>query len=167
MHQTKKGNQWYFGMKIHAGADAGSGYVHTITATPAHVHDVMETAKLLREDDEVACGDSAYSGAGSRSEIEADEHLSKVEFRTGLRPSQIRMAKGYAGIQWDLKIESRKSSVRCKVEHPFLIVRRFFGYAKVAYRWLGKNLNRIHVLFASANLLNCIRAGRTAEFAMG
>lgn len=66
MHQTKKGSQWYFGMKVHAGVDAGSGYTHTVTATPANVHDVTETSKLIREDDEVAYGVSGYSGVEAR-----------------------------------------------------------------------------------------------------
>lgn len=63
MHQTKKGNRWYHGMEVHSGVDAGSGYVHTITGTSANVHDIDETAKLIRKDDEVAYGDSGYSGA--------------------------------------------------------------------------------------------------------
>lgn len=64
------------------------------------------------------------------------------------------------------EIENRKSSVRCKVEHPFLIVKRQFGYAKVVYRGIYKNMNRFHILFASANLVKCFRAGRTEEFCM-
>lgn len=66
MHQTKKGNQWYHGMKIHSGVDARSGYVHTITATSANVHDIDEATKLIREDDEVMYGDSGYSGMAVR-----------------------------------------------------------------------------------------------------
>ena len=87
MHQTKKGNEWYFGMKIHSGVDAGSGYVHTITGTSANVHDISETSKLIRKDDEVVYGDSGYSGAKARKEFKEDEHLSSVEFRTNVRPS--------------------------------------------------------------------------------
>ena len=65
---------------------------------------------------------------------------------------------------WDKYIESRKSSVRSKVEHPFLIIKHKFGYSKVAYRGIAKNLNRLNVLFASVNLVMCIRAGRSSEF---
>ena len=166
MHQTKKGNQWYHGMKIHTGVDAGSGYVHTITGTAANVHDIEETAKLIREDDEIVYGDSGYSGAEKREDIQQDEHLSTIEFRTNIRPSSIKVPKSYQGINWDKKIENRKSSTRCKVEHPFLIVKKQFGYCKVAYRGIAKNLNRFHVLFASANLIMCARAGRTKEFCM-
>ncbi len=81
MHQTKKGNQWYHGMKVHTGVDCGTGYVHTITRTAANVHDIAETSKLLREDDEVCYGDSGYIGAGKRPEILNDELFSKVIFR--------------------------------------------------------------------------------------
>lgn len=167
MHQTKKGNQWYHGMKIHSGVDAGSGYVHTITGTAANVHDINETAKLIREDDDVVYGDSGYSGAGKRTEIKDDEHLSGIEFRINRRPSSIKTPDSYKGINWDKQIENRKSSTRCKVEHPFLIVKRQFGYCKVAYRGIAKNLNRFHILFASANLLMCIRAGRSSDFCTG
>jgi len=166
MCQTKKGNQWYFGMKIHAGVDAGSGYVHTITATSANVHDIEETAKLIREDDEVAYGDSGYSGAGKREEIKDDERLASVEFRTNVRPSSLKTAKTHQGMNWGKQMENRKSSTRSKVEHPFLIVKRQFGYCKVAYRGIAKNLSRFHILFAAANLVMCVRAGRTHEFCM-
>lgn len=82
MHQTKKGNQWYHGMKVHSDVDAGSGYVHTITGTTANIHDIDETSKLIRRDDKVVYGDFGYSGADKREESRNDEHLSKVEFRT-------------------------------------------------------------------------------------
>ena len=166
MHQTKKGNQWYHGMKVHSGVDAGSGYVHTITGTPANVHDIDETVKLVREDDHVVYGDSGYSGIGKRDEIKNNDHLSKVEFRINLRPSSIKVPDTYKGTNWDKEIENRKSSTRCKVEHPFLIVKRQFGYAKVAYRGIAKNMNRFHILFASANLVMCARTGRSKEFCM-
>lgn len=164
MHQTKKGNQWYHGMKIHSGVDAGSGYVHTITATSANVHDIDEATKLIREDDEVMYGDSGYSGMAKRPEVKSDEHLSKMEFRTNVRPSSIKVPDTYQGIQWERDIENRKSSTRCKVEHPFLIVKWQFGYARVAYRGLDKNFHRFNVLFASANMIMCARAGRLREF---
>ena len=164
MHQVKKGNQWHYGMKVHAGVDAGSGYVHTITGTAANVHDIDETANLLREDDHVCYGDSGYTGVAKREEISGNEHFRDIEFRINLKPSRIKMPADYAGIQWDRMIENRKSSVRCKVEHPFLIVKRQFGYAKVVYRGIAKNMNRFFALFASANLVQCIRAGRAADF---
>ena len=69
MHSTKKGNQWYFGMKVHAGVDSGSGYVHTITGTAVNVHDVTQAHSLSRDDDEVGYGDSGYLGIEKRPEI--------------------------------------------------------------------------------------------------
>ena len=165
MHQTKKGNQWHFGMKVHIGADAGTGYVHTITGSAANVHDIEEAPKLFREDDNVGYGDSGYLGIEKRDEVKNDPNLSKIVFRINKRPSSIKVnEKNYNGFNWDRYIENRKSSVRSKVEHPFLIVKRQFGYAKVVYRGIAKNLNRFYVLFASANLLMCIRAGRIKEF---
>lgn len=164
MHQTKKGNQWYFGMKVHSGVDAGSGYVHTITGTAASVHDVSETEKLIREDDTVLYGDSGYLNAAAHMTSLSAERISAIDFRINIRPSSIKMADSYPGIQWDRDIENRKSSTRCKVEHPFLIVKRQFGYCKTVYKGLAKNMNRFNVLFACANLLMCVRAGRTQEF---
>lgn len=163
MHQTKKGNQWYFGMKVHSGVDAGSGYVHTITGTSANIPDLNPLPELIREDDEVVYGDSGYTGAGKREEILADEHLSRIEFRVNKRPRSIKIPDSYRGIHWERQIENRKSSTRCKVEHPFLIVKRLFGYRKVVYRGIAKNMNRFNILFACANLVMCIRAGRSLK----
>ena len=164
MHQTKKGNQWYFGMKVHIGVDAGSGCVHTVTATAANVHDVDEVHNLVREDDDVLYGDSGYLGVDRRPEISGDEHLNQVEYRIAMRPSSLKTTDKYIGFNWEKYIENRKASVRCKVEHAFLIVKRDFGYHKVAYRGIKKNLNRFHMLFACANLLMLIRGGRTKQF---
>ena len=82
MHQTKKGNQWYFGAKMHVGADAGSGLIHTIKVTSANIHDATVAHELLREDDEVMYGDAAYSSVENHPEVKNDEHLSQIEFRT-------------------------------------------------------------------------------------
>ena len=153
MHQTKKGNQWYFGMKAHIGVDAGTGYVHSVTATAANVHDLDETAKLVRDDDEVVYADAGYQGVEKRPDIVGDEHCSKVEFRVAARKGKLAtMAEP------DRQSESRKASVRAKVEHPFLIVKRDFGFTKTRYRGLSKNLNHLNVLFASANWLMRARA---------
>ena len=164
MHSTKKGNQWHFGMKIHSGVDAGSGYVHTITATAANASDISEARNLIREEDAVVYGDSGYLGLEKRKEITEDEHLSQVECRICRRPSQSKITSDYEGENWDKIIEHQKASVRCKVEHPFLIVKRQFGYCKAVYKGLKKNLTRFFALFASANLLMCARAGRQKEF---
>ena len=121
MHQTKKGNQWHFGMKCHTGVDAGSGFVHTVEATAANVHDVTVAVKLLRQDDEVVYGDSAYLGLEKREEIKKDPHLSTIEYRINRRPGRLSKVSDKA-IDWERYIENRKSAVRCKVEHPYRIV---------------------------------------------
>lgn len=164
MHQTKKGNQWYHGMKVHTGVDAGSGYIHTITGTATNVHDVTETHNLIRKDDEFVYGDSGYLGLEKRDEIRNDEHLSMIDYRICRKPSTLNVKTEYKGINWERVIEHQKASVRCKVEHPFLIVKRQFGYCKTAYRGIAKNMNRFFMLFGCANLLMCIRGGRTQEF---
>jgi transposase, IS5 family len=153
MHQTKKGNQWYFGMKAHIGADAGTGYVHSVTATAANVHDLDEAADLVRDDDEVVYTDAGYQGAERRPEITGDEHLARIEWRVAARKGQLKTMTEH-----DRAIESRKASVRSKVEHPFLVVKRDFGFTKTRYRGIAKNLNHLHVLFASANWLMRARA---------
>ena len=167
MHQTKKGNQWYHGMKVHAGVDAGTGFVHTIEGTAANVHDSAMAHKLVRDDDEVMYGDSGYLGIDKQEVVTNDEHLSKIDYRINLRPSSLKITDKYSGINWDKEIEHQKSSVRCKVEHVFLIVKNYFGYKKVVYRGIAKNMNRFNVLFACANLVMCIRAGRTLKPIVG
>ena len=132
MHQVKKGNQWYFGMKTHIGVDAGTGFVHSVEVTAANVHDVDVAHKLIREDDDVVYGDSGYLGLSRRPEIQQDKHKSTIDYRINRRPSQLKMADSYAGINWDKGIEHQKFSVRSKVEHAFLIVKQDFGYRKVA-----------------------------------
>ena len=160
MHQTKKGKTWYFGMKCHSGVDAGSGYVHSLQTTSANSHDLVVAPSLIREDDEVVYGDSGYLGIEKREEVKSDEHLSSIDYRINRRIGSVQ--KTPEGVfNWEKRIEYQKSSVRCKVEHPFLIVKRLFGYSKTVYRGLFKNTNRLHVLFASANVLMCARAGRS------
>ncbi len=153
MHQTKKGNQWYFGMKAHIGVDAGTGYAHTVTATAANVHDLDEAANLVRVDDEIVYCDAGYQGASKRPEIAGHKHRSRIEWRVAARKGVLKTMPGH-----DRDLESRKASVRAKVEHPFLIVKRDFGFTKTRYRGIAKNLNHLQVLFASANWLMRTRA---------
>ena len=158
MHQTKKGSQWYFGMKGHIGADAGTGYVHSVTCTAANVHDLDEAHRLVREDDEVGYVDAGYQGAEKRPEIAEDPHRWKIEWRVAARKGKLKtMAEP------DRAEQSRQAGVRAKVEHPFLIVKRDFGFTKTRYRGIGKNLNHLHVLFASANWLMRARAVALTE----
>ena len=159
MHQTKKGNEWKFGMKCHIGVDAGSGLVHTIVTTAANTHDITVASELIREDDEVVYGDSGYLGIQKRSEITDDPHLSAVEYRINRRPKSLPKVSDNA-IDWERYIENRKSSVRCKVELAFRIIKCQFGYRKVVYRGLKKNENRLYAMFACANLYALALAGR-------
>lgn len=153
MHQTKKGNQWYFGMKSHIGVDAGSGLVHSVKNTAANVADIVMTSELIRDDDNVVYGDAGYIGVEKRDEIITDEKKSKITYRLNKR-------RGTLKTEWDKRIEAQKSSVRSKVEHPFLLIKKIFGYGKAVYKGLAKNGNRLFALFASANILMCARAGR-------
>lgn len=153
MHQTKKGSQWYFGMKAHIGVDAGTGYVHSVTATAANVHDLDQAADVVRADDEVVYGDAGYQGAQHRAEFTAGGRRSKARWRVAARKGRLKSMAGP-----DRAEESRKASVRAKVEHPFLIVKRDFGFTKTRYRGIAKNLNHLHMLFASANWLMRARA---------
>ena len=118
---------------------------------------------LIRDDDEVVYGDSGYLGIENQDRVKEDDHLSKIDYRINKRPSSLKITDSYTGINWDKEIERRKSSVRCRVEHAFLIVKRDFGYKKTAYRGLFKNMNRFHVFFACANLLMYLRAERSLD----
>lgn len=160
MHQTKKGNQWYHGMKCHAAVDAGTGLVHSATFTAANTADITETSKLIRPDDEVVYADAGYTGVEKRKEIVSDEHLSQVDFRISEKIGKRRRLTGPAR-EWADQREQRKSSVRSKVEHVFRIVKIIFGYRKTAYRGLKKNGSRILGLLASSNLYMLALAGRS------
>ncbi len=159
MHSTKKGDRCYFGMKAHIGVDAGSGYVHTVTATAANAHDITEASKLIRPDDETVYGDSGYIGLEKRPEISEDPQKSSIDYRINQRHGKLRQHSGNVGNEWDRSIERMKSSVRSKVEHPFHLVKTIFGYSKVVYRGLSKKQRRLYMLFASANLWMRARSG--------
>ncbi len=107
----------------------------------------------MRDDDEVVYGDSGCTGAEKRPEIAGDAKKSRVTFRLNRR-------KGTVRTKWDKAIETRKSSVRSKVEHPFLIVKRFFGFSKAVCKGLKKNGSRLFARFASSSILMCARAGQ-------
>ena len=160
MHQTKKGNEWKFGMKCHVGVDAWTGIVHTVEVTPANTHDITVTSKLIRPDDEVVYGDSGYIGIQKRPEICENEHLSSIDYRIVRRPHSLPKVSDWA-IDWERQIDHRKSSIRCKVEHVFRFIKRQFGYSKVAYRGLAKNANRLFALFISTNLIVMDRRQRS------
>ena len=123
MHQAKKGNQWHFGMKAHIGVDAETGIVHSMSATAANVHDVTEAHNLLHGSETVVWGDAGYQGVHKRR-----ENLGLlVEWRVAMRPGRRRKLEPGSG---EALVEKGKASVRAKVEHPFLRLKRLFGYAK-------------------------------------
>ena len=160
MKQTMKGNEWKFGMKIHIGVDAGSGYVTAVEGSSANVHDVAVGHKLIRKDDEVVYGDSGYLGLEKREEVVNNPELSVKEFRVNRRPGKTYRKYANDGQAWEKAIERQKSSVRAKVEFPFRFLKVRCGFRKTVYKGIAKNLNRAYVLFASANLYCCAKAGR-------
>ena len=163
MHQTKKGNQWYFGAKYHIGVDAGTGLVHSLETTAANVADATVAHKLLREDDEVAYGDSAYCAVAKHDEIKSDLNLSKIDFRmNSQKPYRKNVWDNGPGIYWFRLMEYQKSRVRCKVEYVFHIIKDVFGFRKTRYRGLRKLEANGNMLFASANLYMIARGQQLA-----
>ena len=146
MHQTKKGNQWHFGMKAHIGVDWATGIVHSMTTTGANVHDITEAHNLLHGRETVVWGDAGYQGVGKREETQGLE----VEWQVAMRPGKRRKLDPDSAAAL---AEKAKASVRAKVEHPFLRLKRLFGYGKVRYRGLMKNTQRLALLFGLGNLL--------------
>jgi IS5 family transposase len=147
MHQTKKGNQWHFGMKAHIGVDAESGLVHTVIGTAANVNDVTQAGALLHGQETVAFGDAGYRGVDKR--LEALGPAWHVAMQPGKRKALDPKKKWARLLE---KAEQLKASVRAKVEHPFRVIKQQFGYAKVRYRGLAKNTTRLTMLFALGNL---------------
>ena len=145
MHQTRKGNEWHFGMKAHIGVDAETGLVHGVRATPANTHDLREAGALLHGGEEEVWADAGYRGI----EKWVDTGGRPVQWHVAMRPGRRRLLE-QGGARW-LR-ERDKASVRAKVEHPFLYVKRRFGYRKVRYRGLAKNMERIALLLGFANL---------------
>ncbi len=146
MHQTKKGNQWFFGMKAHIAVDAHSGLVHTVTTTAANEADVEQVGDLLHGKEEQVWADSGYRGAQTR--VSRDD----LQWHIAARPSDIaKLPEGRVKARVQ-KEEYRKASVRAKVEHPFRVIKRQFGLVKVRFRGLAKNTAHVVTLFALSNL---------------
>jgi transposase, IS5 family len=143
MRQTKKGNQWYFGMKLHIGADTNTGLIHSVEGTAANVHDSRVLGSLLHGEETRVYGDSAYRGQGAV--IQA--HAPRARDFTNER------AKRNAPLTDAQKLKNKnKSAVRAAVEHPFLHIKRLWGYAKTRYRGLKKNTDRLVTMCALYNL---------------
>ncbi len=149
MHQTKKGNQYYFGMKAHIGVDEESGLVHSVVGTAANVADVTQVDKLLHGVENVVCADAGYTGVEKRSEHAGREVIWQVAAR---RSTYRKLGKNSPLYKAKRKIEKAKAQVRAKVEHPFRVIKCQFGYVKVRFRGLAKNTAQLMTLFALSNL---------------
>ena len=148
MHQSKKGNQWYFGMKAHIGVDAESGLVHTVRGTSGNVNDVVQANSLLHGQESEAFGDAGYQGAHKRPDA-----TQRVRWNIAMRPGK-RAALDKTQVLGQLtdQLERLKAGIRAKVEHPFRVIKRQFGHVKVRYRGLKKNTAQLTTLFALSNL---------------
>jgi transposase, IS5 family len=148
MRQTKKGNQYFFGMKAHIGVDVASGLVHTVTTTPANTADVTQAEHLLHGKEKSVWGDAGYTGAYKREGLVAR----RLKWHIATKPSKLKaMPKG----EWKdatRYVEYLKAAVRAKVEHPFRVIKRQFGYTKARYRGLAKNTGQVLTLFALSNV---------------
>lgn len=146
MHQVKKGNQWHFGMKVHVGADSKTGLIHSASVTAANVHDSQQVEHLLHGNETRFYGDSAYRGRAQRERLkELAPNAKDFTNKRAYRNTPLTEA--------DKEANRRKSSIRAKVEHPFLILKRLWGFAKVRYRGLAKNANRAFAMLAAINIL--------------
>lgn len=149
MHQTKKGNEWHFGMKCHIGVDADSGLVHTVVGTAANVNDVTQAHALVHGDEREVFGDAGYQGVQKREEMQDV----KVNWHIAMRPGKRRALNKDTPLGQLLDERERlKARIRAKVEHPFRVIKRQFGHLKVRYRGLAKNTQQLQTLFALSNL---------------
>ena len=144
MHQTKKGNQWHFGMKLHIGVDSHWGVAHSAVVTAANVHDKHPLPDLLHGDELKVYGDSAYA---SQQELIA----SKAPAAKDCTNQRVRKVNGVAD-EIERARNRKKSKVRAQVEHVFAVIKRQWGFTKVRYRGLHKNATRAFTMLALANI---------------
>jgi IS5 family transposase len=156
MHQTQKGNQWHFGMKMHSGVDAESGLIHSVVCTAANEADVVHGHALLHGQESEVHADSGYTGLEKRDEIKTAQDMGRlrkdIDWRIALKRGQLQaMPEGPAKAlrAWS---ERRKAQVRAIVEHPFHVIKNLFGYRKVSYRGIAKNEARAKTHAALVNL---------------
>ncbi|HCF4082318.1 IS5 family transposase [Pseudomonas aeruginosa] len=149
MHQTKKGNQYYFGMKAHIGVDDESGLVHSVVGTAANVADVTQVDKLLHGEENMVGADAGYTGVEKRPEHDGRKVIWQIAAR---RSTYKKLDKRSALYKAKRRIEKAKAQVRAKVEHPFRVIKRQFGYVKTRFRGLAKNTAQLVTLFALSNL---------------
>ena len=149
MHQTKKGNQWHFGMKAHIGVDADLGLVHTVVGTAANVNDVTQAHALLHGAETDVFADAGYQGVSKRQETQDIG----VNWHVAMRPGKRKVLDKSTPMGAILdQLEQAKARIRAKVEHPFRVIKRQFGHMKERYRGLAKNTAQLHTLFALSNL---------------
>jgi transposase, IS5 family len=151
MHQTKKGNAWYFGMKAHIGVDAASGLVHTVLGTAANVSDLECAGQALHGEEKAAYVDAGYTGVEKRPEVVAAH--AQTQWIVAAKRGKVKALPEGLIKELTQKLERLKAQVRAKVEHPFHVVKNLFGFRKVRYRGLAKNTAQLHTLFALANLV--------------
>ena len=159
MHQSKKGNDWHFGLKAHIGVDAASGLVHTLIGTAGNVSDVTQAHALLHGDEVAAMGDAGYQGVEKR-----EENLGKsVSWHVAMKRTKRKALPNNKLGRMTEKLEHLKASVRAKVEHPFHVVKNLFLDRKARYRGLAKNTAQLYTLFGLANLVLAGRQFRISE----
>ena len=146
IHQTKKGNPWHCGMKANIGVDAESGLVHTVVGSAANVHDVAQGHALLHGKKTGAFADAGQQRAHKRAESTG------VQWHVAMRPGKREQQQHMPWAEFTERAEKLKASVRAKVEHPFRVIKRQFGYAKVRYRGLAKNTAQLMTLLALSNI---------------
>ena len=149
MHQTKKGNEWHFGMKAHIGLDADSGLVHSVVGTSANVSDVSQAHALLHGHEQEAFGDAGYIGVDKRNEMKGRS----VKWRVAAKRGKIKAMQDGALKDLMIALERTKAQIRARVEHPFHVVKNLFRHRKVRYKGLAKNTAQLFSLFALANLV--------------
>ncbi len=151
-HSAKKGSTWHFGYKAHIGVDRESGLVHHVKTTAANEHDVTAVGDLMHGEEDTLHGDSGYIGAQKRPEaITKNKNGKKIKYVICRKPSSIKKLSK-SGQYAAKKREHQKSSIRCKVEHVFAVVKRLFGYRETRYRGLRKQTAKNYIMFALANL---------------
>ena len=156
MHQTKKGNEWHFGMKAHIGADADSGLVHSVHVTSANESDVAHTHELLHGEETEVFADAGYTGVEKRSEIVAAKASGEIDqdvkWYVAAKRGKVKAMPEGPLKELVKKIEFAKAQVRARVEHPFHVVKNLFKHKKTRYKGLAKNAAQMFSLFALANL---------------
>ncbi|MBA3915766.1 MAG: IS5 family transposase [Acidobacteriales bacterium] len=148
MHQTRKGNQWFFGLKAHIGVDRDSGLVHTVVTTAANVADVTQTGALLHGKEKTVFADAGYTGADKREELKGK----RIDWHIAERRHKVKALPEGELKDVTLWLEHLRAKVRARVEHPFRVIKQQFGFQKTRYRGLAKNDAQLNTLFALSNL---------------